>query len=140
MAIHFTIHPSARLVTYAVEGTATHDDAREFLDAVLAHPNFERGFAFLGDRRGPSGEPDMAYVRAVANEVRARASRLAPCRWAIALSTAGGFGAVRMCNLLTLESGVEMAPFMTPAQAVEWLGAGLVASRETHLVQYQTAD
>ena len=130
MAIRFTVHPSARLVTYAVEGTTTRDDAREFLDAVLAHPNFERGFAFLGDRRGPDGEPDMAYVRAVAKEVRARASRLAPCRWAIALSTPAGFGAVRMCNLLTLESGVEMAPFMTPTQATEWLGTGLNGSRD----------
>ncbi len=135
MAIRFSVHPSARLVTYEVEGTATRDDAKEFLDAVLAHPNFERGFAFLGDRRGPGSEPDMTYVRAVAKEVQARASRLAPCRWAVALSTAAGFGAIRLCNLLTLESGVEMAPFMTPDQAAEWLGERPDGSRDTQPVR-----
>src|SRR5262245_25434688 len=123
MPIRFTVHPSARLVTYSVEGTATLDEAREFLDAVVAHPDFRRGFAFLGDRRMAS-EPDARYVRALADEVQDRAHLLAPCKWAVAAPTAEGFRMVRLWSFQTLPSGVEAAPFMTPTAAAEWLGVG----------------
>ena len=51
MPISFTIDPDARLVVYTVEGNATRAEAIEFLDTVIAHPDFRRGFDFLGDRR-----------------------------------------------------------------------------------------
>ena len=77
MPINFTIYPLGRLVRYTVEGTATPDDARGFLDAVLAHRRFQRGFMFLGDRRWAT-EPDAAYVRTMDQEIRARLALLRP--------------------------------------------------------------
>ena len=49
MPVHFAIDPFERLVVYVVEGNATYEEAARFLDAVISHPDFERGFNFLGD-------------------------------------------------------------------------------------------
>jgi len=124
MPIRFSVHPTARLVTYSVEGKTTREDVRKFLDAVLADPDFERGYGFLGDRRKAGGDPDMAYVRAFAREVAGRARLLAPCRWAVAAPTSESFRMVRLWGILTLPCGVEAAPFMTPAEGIRWLVAG----------------
>jgi hypothetical protein len=121
MPVHFAIDAAARLVAYAVEGDATPEEAREFLDAVLARPDFERGFYFLGDRRA-AALPDAVFVREVAREVRSRAGSLAPCRWAVVVPSLAAFGMVRMWGVLTERSGVEVVPFTSPDEAIEWLG------------------
>ena len=82
MPIYFTVDRALRQVAYVVEGDATPDEARAFLDAVLAHPEFRPGFDFLGDRRGVDRAPGTRYVRAAAGEMRARATDLRRCRWA----------------------------------------------------------
>jgi hypothetical protein len=105
-----------------VDGVATRDQAREFLDAVLAHPHFERGFAFLGDRRNVASGLDAAYIGAVVDEIRHRAHVLAPCRWAVVVATEDGFGAIRMCAMLSDRTGVQIAPFTSADRAAEWAG------------------
>lgn len=136
MDISFDVDPSERLLSYVVEGTPTADETRDFLNAVVAHPDFEPGFGFSGDCRRLGDDPGMVYVRALAREVRARAGELGPCRWGLVFSTAGGFTAVRICSLLTFGSGIEFAPFRTPEEAEAWLcvrsttGFGLSARRD----------
>jgi hypothetical protein len=128
--VNFTIHPSARLVTYSANGTPDIHSARQFFDEVVAAPGFETGFAFLGDCRGLDRDPDSAFVRAVASEVRARSKELGPCRWGLVFSTAGGFAATRVCGLLTYGSGVEFEPFLTPSDAAGWVGEGSPERRQ----------
>jgi hypothetical protein len=111
------------LVTYTIKGVPTIEKLCAFFDAVAASPGFETGFAFLGDCRQFLGDPDVTLIRAVAKEIRARADKLGPCKWALVFSTPGGFGAVRVCSLLIHGSGIELESFMTVAEAETWLGA-----------------
>jgi hypothetical protein len=122
VSISFTVYPSARLVNYTVEGNPTDDQVREFLDAVMTHRWFRRGFDFLGNSC-VEGASDAAYPQALAQEVRARRDRLAPCRWAVLASSPGAVVTVRMRGALTLTDGVKVAAFLTPEEAADWLGA-----------------
>ncbi len=110
-------------MAYTVDGNATSDDARAFLDAVLAHRHFERGFDFLGDRYGDEEEPDTGYLRAIALEVRSRVAQFAPCRWGIVEPDPVAFGMVRMWGMLVQETGLQVAPFTDMSEASEWVGA-----------------
>ena len=69
MRIPFTIHASSRLVTYAVEGDPSPEEAREFLDAVQGHSDFVCGFNFLGDYRRCTADPGPSFVRGFAREI-----------------------------------------------------------------------
>ena len=122
MDIKFTIDASAGLVSYSLESVGTPDQAREFLDAITSHPDFVTGYAFLGDCRKMGPHPDTGHVRAFAKEVRSRSKTVGPCRWAMVVSNASAFTAVRLCGLLTYGSCVEFAPFIAREQAQEWLG------------------
>ena len=121
MSINFTVQPSTRLVVYTVEGTPTGEDVREFFDAVIAHPDLEGGFGFLGDYRERASDPDPGYVRLLAREIRVRAQQIAPCRWAMIVKTASGFASARLCGLLTYGTDIEIAPFLTPEEAAAWV-------------------
>lgn len=123
MGIRFIVYPTARLVAYTVDGTATAEDVRTFLDAVVTHRNFERGFDFLGDRFGNDDDPDMGYLREFALEVFSRVKQFAPCRWGIVEPNSVGFGMVRMWGILAQPSGVQVAPFTDMSEASEWVGA-----------------
>ena len=121
MEVQFTVHPSARLVTYKATGTPELDVARQLINDILSQPDYEPGFAVLGDCRGLDRDPDTSLIRAFASEVRARAGDLGPCRWGLVFSTAGGFAAARVCGLLTHGSGIEFVPFLTPSEAAGWV-------------------
>jgi hypothetical protein len=121
MPIHFAIDRQNRLVAYVVEGTATTEEARAFLDAVMRHPHYRYGFDFFGDRRDVDAAPEPNYIFAVAAEVNARAARLAPCRWAVIVDGEVAHGMARMWGLLAAGSGVDIRPFHSAADAREWL-------------------
>ena len=122
MPVHFAIDPFERLVVYVVEGNATDEEAARFLDAVISHPDFERGFNFLGDRRDVVQGPTAAYVYGVADEVNMRKQELAPCRWAVIVSDDYAYGMARMWGIMTEYSGVYILPFHTAEAATDWLG------------------
>jgi hypothetical protein len=122
MGVRFTIDTSARLVAYVVEGDATLDEARAFLDSVQAHPDFERGFNFLGDRRRVDHAPTTAYIRTLADEVMDRQAALGPCLWAVIVGDDAGYGMARMWGMLTESSAVRILPFRTAEEATAWLG------------------
>jgi hypothetical protein len=129
VGIAFTVCASARLVTCLVENTPTDEDAREFFDVLLAHPDFECGFNLLMDCRKRTANPDPAFARAFSKEVRQRAKDLGPCRWAYVVTTSSGFAAVRLIALLTFGSWVEFASFMTMDEAAKWVEAGTAERR-----------
>jgi hypothetical protein len=58
----------------------------------------------------------------VAFEVIDRRAVLGPCRWAVLVASDLGYGMARMWGLLTESSGVEIHPFRSAGEAVEWLG------------------
>lgn len=120
MPIHFAIDRLNRLVTYVVEGNATADEARAFLDAVAAHPHYRYGFDFFGDRRDVDAAPEPNYIFAVAAEVNARARLIGPCRWAVVVGDPVALGMARMWAHLAASSGVDIRPFPTAAEAVAW--------------------
>jgi hypothetical protein len=122
MGIHFTVDRRERLVYYVVEGTVTAGDARAFLDAAVAHPQYGCGFDFFGDRREAAAAPDPCYVYAVAAEVLARAAVLGPCRWAVVVADEAAARRARVWAALAKASGVEIRPFGTAAEAAAWLG------------------
>jgi hypothetical protein len=122
MGVRFTVLPSARLVAYVVEGDATPDDARAFLDAVKAHPEYKRGFDFIGDRRAVDRAPSSGYVYAVADEVNLRHESLAPCRWAVVVEGELAYGRAKTWGVVTARAKVEIRPFRTAEAAAEWLG------------------
>jgi hypothetical protein len=122
MGVRFAIDKSARLVAYVVEGDATPGEARAFLDAVLAHPDFERGFDFLGDRREVDRAPTAAYIHSLSHLMNARRVLLGPCRWAVVVADEAGYGMARLWEQLTGSSAIEVEPFRTPEEATAWLG------------------
>jgi hypothetical protein len=65
MAIDFTVDAQARLVRATVPGpgNATRDEFRSFLDALVAHPDFRRGFGALYDHRAVTAPPDDSFTR-----------------------------------------------------------------------------
>ena len=128
MGITFTVYPVGRLVRYSVEGADTPDDHRAFLDAALASRHFERGFMFLGDRRW-AVDLDAAYVRMIDQDIRARLAQIAPCRWAVVVSTPAAFAAVRAWGALLQGCGVEAVPFMSMEAAAEWVATGTTDRR-----------
>jgi len=111
-----------RLVAYVVEGDATREEARAFLDEVTSHPDFEPGFDFLGDRRLVRRIPSSGYVYAVLDEVNARHDTLGLCKWAVVITDNLAFGMTRTWGTLAERSGVAIRPFRTPGQAAAWLG------------------
>src|SRR5947208_2125435 len=93
MPIQFSVYPFGRLVTYSVERVPTPAEVQAFLDAVLMHRDFRRGFAFLGE--ATTGDiPHAAFTTNMAREVQARAKRLAPCKWAVLVTSPAGHGLV----------------------------------------------
>jgi hypothetical protein len=120
--VQFTVHPDARLVVYIVEGRATPEEAREFLDAVASHPDFQRGLNFLGDRRDVVRGPSSGYVYGVSDEVNVRKAQFAPCKWAVIVSNDYAYWMARMWGMMTEKSGVEIVPFREAEEATEWLG------------------
>ena len=122
MPVHFVIDPFERLVVYVVEGNATREEAVKFLDAVISHRDFERGFNFLGDRRDVVLGQTSAYVYGVADEVNARKKVLAPCRWAVIVADEPAYDMTRMWGIMTEYSGVYILPFHTAEAATDWLG------------------
>jgi hypothetical protein len=123
VSIHFTVYPVGCLIRYQVRGVPTTAEAAAFLDAVLAHRRFRSGFAFLGE--AGDDNPQVPYTALLAAEVRARADRLAPCRWAVVVSSTAGTDLVRSWAEEIPTAGVEVVPFPTTAEAIDWL-AGTV--------------
>jgi hypothetical protein len=121
MPIHFAIDRQNRLVAYVVEGNATAEEARAFLDAVVAHPRYCYGFDFFGDRRDVAEAPEPVYIYAVAAEVNARARLIGPCRWAVVVGDPLAFGMARMWGSMAQSSGVEIRAFRTAEEAAGWL-------------------
>jgi hypothetical protein len=119
--ISFTIYPIGQLVRYSVQGIPTEAEAREFLNAVLANPRFKRGYAFLGESDGTSRLGYAVYPDGLAREVYARARVIGPCKWAVVVSSQTGFSLVRVCAARTSACGVEVVPFLTTAEATDWL-------------------
>lgn len=122
MPIEFTIDPAARLVIYVVEGNATREEAIAFLDTVIAHPDFRRGFNFLGDRRDVVKGPSSGYIYGITEDINIRQKTLAPCRWAVIVSDDYAYGMARMWGIMTERTKVEILPFHTAKEATDWLG------------------
>ena len=123
MPISFTVYPIGQLVRYSVQGIPTETEAREFLDAVLADSRFKRGYAFLGESDGTSRLGYAVYSDGLAREVYARANVIGPCKWAVVVSSQTGFSLVLVCAARTSACGVEVVPFLTTAEATDWLTA-----------------
>jgi hypothetical protein len=122
MPIDFTIDPAARLVVYIVEGTASREEAIEFIDTVIAHPEFQRGFNFLGDRRDVVHGPSSGYVYGVTEDINSRRNALSPCRWAVIVSNDYSYGMARMWGIMTERAKVEILSFRMAEEAAGWLG------------------
>jgi hypothetical protein len=122
MPISFAIDPVVRLVTYRVVGPSSADDTLRFLSDVSSHQDYRTGFSFLGDRRDSQSVPDVAYVRAVADELDVRRHLFGPCRWAVLVSSQVAYGMARMWGLMNDRSGIEVFPFYEPGDALNWLG------------------
>lgn|SRR5262245_779003 len=120
MPIHFIVYPIGRLVKYQVEGVPTPAESRDFLDAVFAHRAFRKGFAFLGEPTA-GHVPHAAYTSHLAREVEARSDRLGPCHWAVVVTSPAGHALVTMRAAATRRGGVEIKPFLTLEEAMEWL-------------------
>jgi hypothetical protein len=120
--IQFTVEPELSLVSYTVTGSIRMNDAKEFFDAILTHPDFRRGFNFIGDRRDMVTARADEYARAVAALVEQNRRRLAPCRWAVLVPNPVAFGMARMWSLMASETGVSIQPFYELTEAIEWLG------------------
>ena len=121
MPISFTVYPIGQLVRYSVQGIPTEVEARAFLDAVLADPRFKRGYAFLGESDGSSRLGYAVYPDGLAREVYARAKVIGPCKWAVVVSSQTGFSLVQVCAARTSACGVEVVPFLSTAEATDWL-------------------
>lgn len=118
MEIKFTVYPVACLVSYVVEGVAADAEVEAFLNAVLTHRHFRRGFDFLGESQG-THEPDAAFPPSFARTICASGAALGSCRWAVVVAPPRG-------EALKLEpSGeVEVVSFSTREDAFDWLSSG----------------
>jgi hypothetical protein len=129
MSRGFTVDPSTRIVSYTAQGILAIDETREFFNAVVAHPHYDRRYNFLGDCRGLTGEPSPLYIHAVTEEVQARAKEFGPCRWALVFASPRAIGAARLCADLTEGSGIKFGLFVTVAEAVGWVSNRMVGCR-----------
>ena len=75
------------------------------------------GFAFLGDCRRNVLDPEPSLVPTIAAQLRTKAEHMAPCKWAFIFLTGWDFTAVRVCSLLTLDTGLEFSAFLKPDDA-----------------------
>jgi hypothetical protein len=114
----FSADATARLVRFHFD--TAPDSLGERLDAVLRSPRYARGFGFVQsqDRRGPG--LSASQIQDVAAVIRSHAPRIAPCRWAVVVTTEEDLAAARVLALLTRGTGVSVAPFTSLSSAEQW--------------------
>ena len=120
MPISFFIQPDQRLVSYVIRGSTTVAEAQACLDEIISHPQFERGFGFVGDRRGIDEDATADYMIAIGRLIKARANRLSPCRWAVMVRSEADFALVRVWAMALQDTGVVMEPFTVFDRANSW--------------------
>ena len=124
----YRIDPSTRTVYF--EGPAPTDpvDFQDALRAALADPAFRPGFGFLRDRRGHA-IPSVEIVRAGAKAIAATPG-MPTSKWAIVVDPGADYGMMRMLQLSTDGTWVEVALFHEPEEAKRWLGEPIAVNAE----------
>ena len=122
MPVTFTIPEQLVRATIVGENRLTEPEFREFLSAVLDHPEFRPGTDVIYDRRSVVVPPDDDFVRAALGAIRERADRFRGGRWAVVIPSGAVLEVVRMTSLLGEQSGIEARPFVEMKDALAWLG------------------
>jgi hypothetical protein len=121
MPVTFTISQQQVQATILGDNSLTEPEFREFLSALIAHPDFQPGLGILYDRRAVKAAPDDSFVRAALGAIGERAQELHGCRWAILISPKLSLEVVRMTSLLAEQSAIEARPFVNLSDALAWL-------------------
>ena len=110
MPVTFKINEHLVRATIVGDNSLTEPEFREWLSAVLDHPDFRPDHDILYDRRSVKASPDPAFVRAALCAIGERADQLVGCRWAVLISPKSALEVVRMTSLLGERSGLEARP------------------------------
>ncbi len=123
MPLQFEIDIAANLVRATIIGNAnlTAPEFREFLSAVIAHPDYQPGFDFFYDRSAVTAMPDETFVRAALDEIGRHADQLKVCKWAVLIGAQPALDIVRMTAMLSERPGIEARPFISRESAFAWL-------------------
>jgi hypothetical protein len=119
MPPEFTICPERRFVRLVYRGVATYAEWASVMDSIIAHPDFQPGFAFLIDRRAVP-PPTAAFVDRAVDYIARHANQLGgDFQSATVVADKVSYGMARMVQGL---SGSEhMRIFTTVADAEKWL-------------------
>ena len=121
--LSYRIDAAARIVHF--EGP-TPTDPGEFArvcHAALTDPAFKPGFGFYRDRRGQAVPATDIVHRSVA--ALRQVEGLPTSKWAIVVDPGANYGMLRMMQLLTDGTWVEVGLFYDPMEATRWLGEQL---------------
>jgi hypothetical protein len=121
MPVTFSIGSDLVRATIVGDSSLTVPEFREFLSALISHPDFRPGLDILYDRRAVKSPPDDRFVRAALRAIGERADELRGCRWAVLISPKSALEVVRMTSLLGEQSAIEARPFVNLNDALHWL-------------------
>jgi hypothetical protein len=121
MPVTFTISNPLVRATILGKNSLTEREFRDFLSAMIDHPDFRPGFDILYDRQSVMAPPNETFVRAALSAVGERAEDLRGCRWAVLIGMKSALEVVRMTSPLGERSGIEARAFACLSDALIWL-------------------
>jgi hypothetical protein len=129
MAIRYVIDPQRRLVRFTHVSRTPLAEWRETIEAILAQPDYQRGFDFIDDFAVRIDVPSTSDVRNAVEFLISRQAAIGPCRWAVVVhpQMPAMFGMIRMAESLMAGSSITLRTFTSVGQALIWLGPQPVA-------------
>lgn len=128
MPIDAVVDVPARTVRMHYSRTPLFEEWKGALDRVLETPGFDKGFAFLVDRREVAA-PSAEFVQKTTFYAQSNIAKLDGSRWALVVTSPASYGMGRMWQTLTNDLPIEIRLFEDIGTAELWLRTGAGGSK-----------
>ena len=124
MAFSYDIDHEAGVVTVRYESPLTFQAWRETMDRILADPEYQAGYDFIGDRRGVPDVPTTEYAQLVVDYFDMHRQQFAGAAWAHVVDARRDavYGMARMVEILVnMKHVLDAQVFEDEQEAWAWL-------------------
>ena len=119
-----TYHFDGDFLLTTIEGEASYEDVRTYLDTLCEDPRFRPGMPGLIDCRGVTSLFSIRDLRQTAADAKTRPQMQVPARAAVLASSNIIYGLLRMYEVFNEGNPSEIRVFRQPEEAMAWLKGG----------------